>query len=84
MSYTRLEIAEHAEKIGRSGRTLRRWVLKDCNLDDPVSVEKFLAEAERKKTNVQRYQEARTAGQRCDALATLKFKRRMRFNSLTV
>jgi hypothetical protein len=59
MPYTRLEIAKHAERIGRSGRTLRRWVVRGCNLDDPRSVEKFLAESERKKPNAERYRQRR-------------------------
>jgi hypothetical protein len=44
--------------VDRDG-TLRRWVAQGCNLNDPDSVEKFLAEAELKKTNVRKYQEAR-------------------------
>src|SRR5262245_37650647 len=34
-------------------------VARGCDLNNPESVQKFLAEAERKKTNVRRYQEAR-------------------------
>jgi hypothetical protein len=59
MPYTRVEIAKHAEKLGRSSRTLRRWIRQGFNPNNRESVEKFLAEAERKKTNVRRYLEAR-------------------------
>jgi hypothetical protein len=59
MPYTRFEIAQPAERIGGSARTLRRWVLRGCDLDDPESVEKFLPESERKKTNVRKHLEAR-------------------------
>src|SRR5262249_35267177 len=59
MPYSRAQLARHSEKIGRGWRTLHRWVARGCNLNDPESVVKFLAEAERKKTNVRRYQEAR-------------------------
>jgi hypothetical protein len=59
MAYSRTELAHHSEKIGRGWRTLQRWVARGCNLNDAESVQKFLAEAERKKTNVRRYQEAR-------------------------
>jgi hypothetical protein len=57
MPYTRLQIAQHAERIGRSARTLRRWVAQGCDLEDPGSVQRFLAQAERKKTNIQRSRE---------------------------
>ena len=59
MPYSRAELARHSEKIGRGWRTLLRWVARGCDLNDPESVAKFLAEAERKKTNVRKYQEAR-------------------------
>jgi hypothetical protein len=52
MPYTRLEIAQHAEKLGRSPRTLRRGITRGFDPDDPESVEKFLAESQRKKNNV--------------------------------
>jgi hypothetical protein len=47
--YTRVEIAKHAEKLRRSPRTLRRWILRGFDPNNPESVGKFLAEAERKK-----------------------------------
>ena len=59
MPYTRVEIAKHAKKLGRSARTLRRWVARGANLDDPESIRKFLAESEHKKTNIRRFLEAR-------------------------
>src|SRR5262249_32991502 len=59
MPYSRTELAEHSRKIGRGWRTLQRWVARGCDLNDPASVQKFLAESERKKTNVRRYLEAR-------------------------
>ena len=59
MPYSRAELAEHSRKIGRGWRTLQRWVARGCDLRNPESVQKFLAEAERRKTNVRRHQEAR-------------------------
>ena len=59
MPYTRAELGRYGEKIGRGWRTLQRWVARGCDLNDSASVQKFLAESERKKTNVRRYLEAR-------------------------
>jgi hypothetical protein len=62
MPYTRLEIAKYAQVIGRSSRTLRRWVALGCVLENPVSVRTFQVEMERKKSNAQRVRERRGTG----------------------
>jgi hypothetical protein len=80
MPYSRAELAEHSRKIGRDWRTLQRWVARGCDLGNPKAVEKFLAEAERKKTNVRRYQEARGNQPKASADRTAKPQRRLEPN----
>jgi hypothetical protein len=80
MPYSRAELARHSEKIGRGWRTLLRWVARGCDLNDPESVAKFLAEAERKKTNVRRYQEARGKQPKASVASTVKPQRRSESN----
>jgi hypothetical protein len=57
MSYTRAEILEHAERIGKSRATLRRRVSQGCNLRDPESVREWVTWNEIRKTNIQRAKE---------------------------
>src|SRR5262245_54584581 len=54
---TRLEAAAHAARLKRSEATVWRWARAGCDFDNPESIKAFLIEAERKKTNVQRYRE---------------------------
>src|SRR5262245_66220736 len=56
---TRLEAAAYAARLKRSEATIWRWAKAGCDFDDPESIKAFLIEAERKKTNVQRYRERR-------------------------
>ena len=82
MPYSRAELGRHSEKIGRGWRTLLRWAARGCDLNDPESVAKFLAEAERKKTNVRRYQEARGNQPKAPAASTDKPQRGLEPNEL--
>jgi hypothetical protein len=80
MPCSRAELARHSEKIGRGWRTLLRWVKRGCDLNNPESAAKFLAEAERKKTNVRRYQEARGNQPKAQAERQIKSQRRLEPN----
>ena len=53
---------------------------RGCNLNDPESVQKFLAEAEHKKTNVRRYQEAHGNQPKAPTDHTVKPQRRLEPN----
>jgi len=55
---TRLEAAAHAAPLKRSKAPVWRWARAGCDFDNPESIKAFLIEAERKKTNVRKYQEA--------------------------
>jgi hypothetical protein len=57
---TRLEAAAYAARLRRSEATVWRWARAGCDFDDPESIKAFLIEAERKKTNVQRYRDRRS------------------------
>jgi hypothetical protein len=52
MSYTRAEILEHAERIGKSRATLRRWVAQGCDLRNHASVQAWIEKNKLKETNV--------------------------------
>src|SRR5262249_45539961 len=54
---TCVEAAVYAERYKRSEATIWRWAKRGCDFKNPESVKAFLIEAERKKTNVQRYRE---------------------------
>jgi hypothetical protein len=59
MSYTWLELAKHAEVIGCSTRTLRRWIKTGCDLNNPESVKAFEARMNRRRSNAQKVYERR-------------------------
>jgi hypothetical protein len=67
MSYSRVEILEHAKRIGKSRATLRRWISQGCNLRDPKSVGEWVTWNEIRKTNVQRSRERRAKEQKAPA-----------------
>jgi len=54
---TCVEAAVYAERYKRSEATIWRWAKRGCDFKNPESVKAFLIEAERKKTNIQRYRE---------------------------
>jgi hypothetical protein len=54
MPYTRLEIFKHSQRIGKSVRTLRRWVARGCDLNDADSVGRFLEANKLRETNIEK------------------------------
>jgi hypothetical protein len=67
MPYTRPQLFELSKKVGRSWRTLQYWAAQGCDLNDPQSLERFLAEKNRKRTNVQKFRERRGIAQGASA-----------------
>jgi hypothetical protein len=63
MPYSRPQLFELSKKVGRSWRTLQYWAAQGCDLNDPESLERFLAEKNRKRTNVQEFRERRGIAQ---------------------
>src|ERR1700751_2369605 len=57
--YSRLEVAACAKRIGKSVPTVWRWIREGCRIDDPRSVEAFIAAKQLRKTNVQKAKERR-------------------------
>src|SRR5262249_34572305 len=72
MPYSRPQLFELSKKVGRSWRTLQYWASQGCDLKDPESLQRFLAEKNRKRTNVQKFRERRGIAQGASATAQLR------------
>jgi hypothetical protein len=59
MAYSQIEVNEYAHRLGKSERTLWRWIKKGCNLRDPKSVREWVTRNEIRKTNIARARERR-------------------------
>ena len=72
MPYSRPQLFELSKKVGRSWRTLQYWASQGCDLNDPESLQRFQAEKNRKRTNVQKFRERRGIAQGASAGAQLR------------
>ena len=59
MSYSRAQLAEISDTVGRNWRTLQRWAAEGCRLEDPQSLKAFLTAKELRRTNIARSRERR-------------------------
>jgi hypothetical protein len=57
MAYNQIEVNEYAHRLGKSERTLWRWIRQGCNLRDPKSVREWVTRNEIRKTNIARARE---------------------------
>jgi hypothetical protein len=57
MAYSQIEINEYAHRLGKSERTLWRWIKEGCNLRDPKSIREWQVRSEIRKTNIARARE---------------------------
>jgi hypothetical protein len=67
--YSRSQLFELSKKVGRSWRTLQYWAAQGCDLNDRESLERFLEEKNRKRTNVQKAKERRGIAQNSSPMA---------------
>jgi hypothetical protein len=63
VSYNGAQLFELPKKVGRSWRTLQYWAAQGCDLNDPQSLQRFLTEKNRKRSNVQKFREYRGLAQ---------------------
>ena len=54
MLFSRIEVSEYARKIGKSERTLWRWIKEGCNPRDPKSLRKWQVRNEIRQTPIER------------------------------
>ena len=67
MPYSRTQLSELSRKVGRSWRTLQYWASQGCDLNDPESLQRFLEEKNRKRTDAQKFRERRGIAQGASA-----------------
>jgi hypothetical protein len=52
MAYSQIEIAEYAQKIGKSRSTLFRWIRQGCDLRNQKSVDEWVTRNTIRETNI--------------------------------
>jgi len=57
--FSRVEVSEYARKIGKSERTLWRWIKEGCNPRDPKSLREFDVRAQIRETPIERARKRR-------------------------
>jgi hypothetical protein len=57
MAYSQIEVSEYARKLGKSERTLWRWVRQGCDLRNPKSLREWQIRSEVRKTNIAKSRE---------------------------
>jgi hypothetical protein len=57
--FSRIEVKEYARKLGKSERTLWRWIKAGCNPRDPKSLREFQVRAQIRETPIERARKRR-------------------------
>jgi hypothetical protein len=62
MLFSRIEVGEYARKVGKSERTLWRWIKEGCNLRDPKSLREWQVRNQIRETPIERARKRRRGG----------------------